>query len=281
MQGTKLGPSNNSLLSTEDPDIEVLNCEYGVPKLDGHYRLRIGKVVKYLTIQSGVYTDEDTMCFPRLFVRSLPKLPDDPWTSLDMSLDENGKLHLKPSNDPLPSAEPWHSNLVDVLSLPKIKTVSSKIYETQYQGQPAIAKIARFPWEMRLLKTETMVYNDLTVLGEEENSPLIMPPFLGHLVENGRVMGMLLGKIEGMYAGIKDLPVCRDVVRRLHEMEIIHGDVNRYNFVISENGKRAFLLDFENAEQFNEERAKEEMGCLEKELEEETGRGMKSLAYNT
>lgn len=266
-----------------DQYMEVLSCEYGVPELDGHYRLRIGKEVKYLTIQSGVYTDEDTMCFPRLFVRSLPKLPDEPWTSLDISRDdETGNLRLKPTNDPLPSAEPWHSNLVDELSLPKVKSISSKIYETRYEGNPAIAKIARFPWEMRLLETETMVYEDLTLLCEEEDTAnSIMPAFLGHLVEpNGRVMGILLAKIEGRYAGTEDLDVCRDLVRRIHEMDVIHGDVNRYNFIITENGgKRAFLVDFENAEQFSEERAKEEMEGLEKELEEESGRGMKSAAY--
>ncbi|KAK2764584.1 hypothetical protein FQN54_009279 [Arachnomyces sp. PD_36] len=277
---TALPAPDDSRPEAEDRDIEVLSCEYGVPELDGQYRLRIGKVVKYLTIQSGVYTDEDTMCFPRLFVRSLPKLPDDPWTSLEISRDGSGKLHLQTSNEPLPSAEPWHSNLVDVLSLPKIKTISSKIYETLYQGQPAIAKIARFPWEMPLLRMETVVYNDLTVLGEEDgNLPAIMPPFLGHLVENGRVMGMLLGKIEGTYAGIKDLSICRNIVRRLHDMEIIHGDVNRYNFIVSENGERVVLLDFENAEQFSEERAREEIECLERELKEESGRGKKSLAY--
>lgn len=55
---------------------------------------------------------------------------------------------------------------------------------------------------------------------------------------------------------------------------LIHGDLNRYNFVVEENtGDRVWLIDFEHAEDYNQEAGEAEIRSLSAELAETTGRG--------
>lgn len=89
------------------------------------------------------------------------------------------------------------------------------------------------------------------------------------MTENdGRVIGFLIEHAVGRCADISDLPACQEVVRRLHRLGILHGDLNRNNFLISKD--KAILIDFETAQKSNDERAMEaEMEGLVKQLLEE------------
>lgn len=95
------------------------------------------------------------------------------------------------------------------------------------------------------------------------------------MTENGRIMGLLLQKVDGEPACTDDLPGCEALVRRLHGLGLIHGDVNRYNFLVdrASEGAGAHLVDFEHVEGFDDERARQELASLPAELAEETGRG--------
>ncbi|OBT62781.1 hypothetical protein VE03_07676 [Pseudogymnoascus sp. 23342-1-I1] len=105
--------------------------------------------------------------------------------------------------------------------------------------------------------------------------PVIAPAFLGHVTENGRVIGMLLEKLEGDYASIDDLPACREALKNIYLMNMVHGDVNRYNFIVDRSKKPVHvrLVDFEHAEPYEESKALEELQSLLSELAETTGRG--------
>jgi hypothetical protein len=52
-------------------------------------------------------------------------------------------------------------------------------------------------------------------------------------------MGMLLKKIKGRYAGIKDLDMYEEALKRLHKLGLLHENVNRsegvnrYNFIVT------------------------------------------------
>lgn len=97
---------------------------------------------------------------------------------------------------------------------------------------------------------------------------------MAHLTENGRVIGFLTEKVEGDSAGIEDLASCQALVRRLHALGLVHGDVNRYNFVVDRRpGGVILLVDFEHADGYDEEEGRKELESLESELTEETGRG--------
>jgi hypothetical protein len=149
------------------------------------------------------------------------------------------------------------------------------VQEVRYNGAPAIAKIACFKWDVARIERETWAYSIVARHHSEHiNEPPITPNFLGHLTENGRIMGFLLQKVDGEPACVDDLGSCEALLRRLHRLGLLHGDVNRYNFVVdrvSRSGMR--LVDLEYAEEFDEELARVELLSLPAELAEETGRG--------
>lgn len=100
----------------------------------------------------------------------------------------------------------------------------------------------------------------------------LTPRFLGHVHENGRIMGFLLEKIEGRPDSPQDLSVCETALGKLHGLGLVHGDVNRYNFLITEKGAK--LLDFERLlENASPESMRRELENLRVELADESGRG--------
>jgi predicted Ser/Thr protein kinase len=128
-----------------------------------------------------------------------------------------------------------------------------------------IAKIARFEWELPRIEQETRAYQLLEGSG-------LAPRFLAHLHENGRIAGFLLEKLEGRSASFQDLSVCETALGKLHELGLVHGDVNRYNFLVTEEGAK--LLDFERLrENASPESMSKELENLRAELVDESGRG--------
>ena len=104
--------------------------------------------------------------------------------------------------------------------------------------------------------------------------------FLGSSYRGGRVMGMLIEKLEGgRRAGIENISACEAVVRRLHTLGIVHGDVNRHFFIVDKQSGTVRLIYFEAAQDYTDVKAKEEIDSLKDELVEDTGRGarMRSL----
>jgi hypothetical protein len=98
------------------------------------------------------------------------------------------------------------------------------------------------------------------------------PAFLRHLVEHDRVIGILVEKVEGRRGDICDLAASQEIMKRLHSLGIVHGDLNRHNFIVSDAG--ITLVDFENAIQNGSQEAmKLEYEEIAKQLEEQTGRG--------
>lgn len=133
-------------------------------------------------------------------------------------------------------------------------------------SETIIAKIARFEWEIPRIARETRAYQLLEGSG-------LTPRFLGHIHENGRIIGFLLEKIEGRPASIQDLGVCEKALERLHELGLLHGDVNRYNFIITEE-EGVKIVDFEHLqENASPESMQKEVESVRAELIEESGRG--------
>jgi serine/threonine protein kinase len=257
-------------------DIKVLNQE--ISDEEGTYRIQAGHRVHYLTIPTTVF-DEPTTCRPYLLIPQLPEFPDSDWTTMHISRGENGQLESTISYDVLPSIQRiWHPQLIDVLALEQTERHRSHVHEVIYNGKPAISKIATFEWQLSSRRSENMVYSELAEhQSEKPEEPALAPQFLGHLVENGRVIGFLLEKVEGGFASIEDLPKCEDALRRLHAIGLVHGDVNRYNFIINRSDGHVRMVDFEHANEFDEMEARLELESLPSELSEETGRGGPSI----
>ncbi|KAE8396976.1 hypothetical protein BDV37DRAFT_292852 [Aspergillus pseudonomiae] len=242
---------------------------------DSEYRVLIQGRVRYLTIARGTY-DRSTLSMP---LDSLPDLPEsESWNRAHISRESmTGELKAEFWNETLPEVQDiWHPNYFDCLELQRVKQITAATYEATFSSQglstsskpmpTAIAKIARFWWEIPRLSQETRIYKTL------ENTGLA-PRFLGHIHENGRVIGILLEKLEGREANIKDLPACISVLKQLHTIGIHHGDVNRYNFIVQNDAAR--LIDFERSQICHGDAAslEAEMASLNGQLNERTGRG--------
>ncbi|KAK0388053.1 hypothetical protein NLU13_4297 [Sarocladium strictum] len=265
-------------MSDSKQDIEVLN-QY-IDDEDGNYRLRVGDEVRYLKIPVHGVFDDDTLSRPYLLIPELPTLPDSPWTVMTVMRNDHGQITFTVSTEPLPKIQTiWHDQCVDVLSLKRARRFRSGVHEVQYKGTPAIVKIACFEWEIPRLERETWAYS---VLAQHQKShpsePLVSPNFIAHVTEGCRAIGILLEKVDGVAACIDDLAACETLLGRLHRLGLIHGDVNRYNFLARGGlGGSVHLVDFEHAAQFDEEVAREELRSLPAELAEETGRGTSAI----
>ncbi|KAH7012321.1 hypothetical protein B0J12DRAFT_690621 [Macrophomina phaseolina] len=255
-------------------------------KCESEYRLRIGNRVKYLSIAPATF-DRDTLSFP---LASLPPLPyyDDNWTFAYISRDaDSGELKTSLSNRKFAEVRSiWHSAQINVLDLERTQQLTGAAFEAliskcAFRGLAVtsvplllssedkvavIAKIARFEWEIHRIERETRAYLALLQHGASD----VAPRFLGHVHESGRVIGFLLEKLEGQRnASIDDLSGCEAVLVRLHGLGLLHGDANRYNFLVGQDGVR--IIDFEHfQENASEQIRKKEMQSF---------RGMMDFSY--
>ncbi|KAF1989194.1 hypothetical protein K402DRAFT_411230 [Aulographum hederae CBS 113979] len=214
-------------------------------KHESYFRLLVdGKHIKYLVIDQGLYDVED-MCFEPALLSMIPPLPPE-ITNI------------------------WHPLQMDHLEFRMVKDLRSSVCEATAPNFPSsiVLKFARFDWEIPQLEHETLAYKWIA-------EHAIGPKFLGHLTEEGRVIGFMIEKIRGFkHAEPGDLAVCQAALERLHRLGTKHGDVNKHNILVRSDGEGATLIDFDVA-QFCEDDVvlAEEYQSLERELCDTSGRG--------
>lgn len=144
----------------------------------------------------------------------------------------------------------------------------SNVYEATCDrfASPVIAKFARFEWEIPQLNHETVAYEWIA----EHH---IGPEFLGHLVEEGRVIEFVMERIaDARHATPHDLPLCRTVLSRLHRLGIVHGDINKHNSLI--RAGIATLIDFDSSwRPASASEMEKELESLQQQSEDTSGKG--------
>lgn len=257
-------------MTTTQPNIKLLQAE--VDETDESYlRLLINnETIKYITINPGIYSDED-MCFEPSLLTILPPFPSGPWNDglidKDPSTGQGYFAYTRQTTFPGVKST-WHKTFIEYTSLQICQKLRTGIYEAQTPDSSDIlvAKFARFDWEIGYLETETRAYNWIEGQG-------IGPAFYGHIMEDGRVIGFLMERITGArHAGPQDLEACREVLGRLHGLGIRHGDVNGFNFLVQDS--KAVLIDFDTARRCEDHSVLgEEMEGLAGSLRDSSGRG--------
>ncbi|KAJ3496026.1 hypothetical protein NLG97_g2973 [Lecanicillium saksenae] len=236
----------------------VISMEASVSGRDDcYYRIQAGAGIKYIIVKAGALDAGAVMDMPLDFENILLSIPyhDAGWNKAIVFRDtKTHALQRTLSQDDPPTLQSiWHPDMISFFDIEKKTQLSVLTQEclwihseilvsTQSKNpnpQMAIAKVARFPWEIRYIEAETKIYQLL----QDSN---IAPRFLGHIQEGGRVIGFLLEKVVGCPAGSDDLEACQTVLHRLHGLGILHGDTNRYNFIIDSEVK-ATIIDFESA----------------------------------
>lgn len=254
------------------PNIVLLQASVDPDDVSEFRVLVDGKSVKYITIDPGLYDSTD-MCFGPSLVSLLPPLPCGDWNKAHISRDPEtdhirfsavSKAHLAGITNT------WHPTQVDHLQLRDLHKLRTNVYEATCPGfsSAVIAKFARFEWEVPQLQAETAAYE--WIEGQQ-----IGPDFLGHLTEEGRVIGFLIARVAGCrHAAPEDLPQCARALAKLHRLGIRHGDVNRHNFLVCDEDGRATLVDFDCAARpAGDNELAAEMQELEAQLRDSSGRG--------
>lgn len=233
--------------------------------------------IKYVTVDPYIFDDMDLIFEPTLIEILRPLLPAGDWNhvrifrvnSSDKSSTGNAEVQVEASTQVLPGIlGVWHSLRLDYLELETGSRLRSNVCEATCSKIPGqfIVKFARFHYEIAQLERETIPYKWV----EGHN---IGPKFLGHLTEDGRVIGFAMSKIEeARHATPDDPDVCRQALRRLHALGIKHGDTNKHNFLIHPHGVTMIDLDFakHNSTEID---LNEELYDLEQQLADTSGKG--------
>ena len=246
-----------------------------------HHRIQRGTRVVYVVLKhTALVPPDDRTDSYRILqkLRQIPTWADQTWTtlvatkandnSIESRLDEFRPHALDATvieNRPFP--------LFNLLSLSKTDRISDRLCRvaTTQQSSLAICKIARFGWELRYIEREIQALTHLMA-----KDFVLMPTFLGHVFEGkqDRVFGFLMEEIVGRHPEPSDLHACETSLRLLHGTGVVHGDLNRYNIIVTEDGVAKFI-DFEAAStlKWSERLAIDEMRNLAQSLADPTGLG--------
>ena len=157
------------------------------------------------------------------------------------------------------------SNVYEAKNLNPVLRIKNCNASTRYNF---VMKFARFPWETHYHDVETLVYEWID--GHD-----IDPRFMGYLIEESRVIGLVLERIKGArHAGLDDLEVCQETLTRLHQLGLLHGDVNRHNFLIRPvGGRKSQLWSISRLREDVQMTLAEELETLQQELNATHNRG--------
>ncbi|EAW19565.1 uncharacterized protein NFIA_026390 [Aspergillus fischeri NRRL 181] len=160
---------------------------------------------------------------------------------------------------------------LNLLDMRKVSRISDRISRVNYDGETWILKIARFRHEIPALQEEVSIYSTLTA-----SAFPLAPKFIGFVYEEtkARTVGFLMEEILGETPDIHNLKDCVETVRLLHTFGIVHGDLNKYNFLMTEHGAKIFDFEASAAEgEVDPTAAEEELKALASKLADESGIG--------
>jgi predicted Ser/Thr protein kinase len=261
------------------PDSQALQLLQACVDEDDDSYLRFlvdGKSIKYITIAPGIFATDD-MCFGPSITRLLPPLPTGDWNHGYIARNPRTSLPYfaqAVTRNMRGVTNVWHSTIVDHLQLVTEKKLRSGVYEATCPKflTTVVLKFARFEWEIDALEKECTTYQSI-------DGQRIGPRFLGHVSEEGRIIGFLMEKVEGArYPAISDYAMCEKTLTNLHRLGLLHGDLNKHNILIDSAG--ATLIDFECTRKGEDmEEFEAEISNLVEQLDDTSGKGGNQRHY--
>ncbi|PYH90238.1 hypothetical protein BO71DRAFT_402374 [Aspergillus ellipticus CBS 707.79] len=230
-------------------DLSFTDCIYRIHRCTA----KTNRII-YVTLKALDIIPEESQTYGPDVIRQLSKLENwnKEWVTLTVDRDQNGgiqsncdayKVHGLRAEQVL--GDYPRINIFDV-GTGGLEGVKSRSFRVRQAGNESrwFLKIARFGFEIGWLAREIEVYHLLAQRGKDLN---LAPKILGYVYEEtpDRVMGVILEEVVGYRPGIEDLEVCREGLQRLHDLDIVHGDINRDNMFITDEGVK--FIDFEVA----------------------------------
>ncbi len=258
-------PYTDTLLSL-DPSPE--DCLYRIRRVSGD----VNRVL-YVTVTNPAFLPEEEQTYGPSVIAELGRLREwgGNWTTLRVH-SHGGVLSCEVDVFPPHALSRDHVfdgyPVCNIFDLQVRRSPKQRVSEVLWAVQACFLKIARFSFELRWVAREVDAYHRLA------GSPLA-PRFLAYVFEEvpDRIVGFLVESVSGRAAGIGDLEPCREALAKLHR-HLIHGDLCRYNILITPEGPR--FIDFEDAvlEADNWEALKQaEEQTLAEKLADESGAG--------
>lgn len=263
-------------MAATSSSLRLLQAEVDGGEEDSYLRLlHNNKHVKYVTIAAGLYESHD-MCFEPVITALLePLLPPGVWNygcinkHPETGLPHFAKVAQKQFRG---VSAAWYPTMVDHLDIVLGEKLVQGVYDATCSQftTPLVAKFACWEWEIDYMNDECAAYQ--WIEGHD-----IGPKFLGHIHEEGRVIGFLVERVadgagDAHHATPVDLESCSQALARLHKLGILHGDINNYNMLVTSKG--VTLVDFCTARKCTDNSAFDrEMQSLEVRLRSDSRLG--------
>lgn len=134
--------------------------------------------------------------------------------------------------------------MYDYLGLEVLQTYSYRVECVMLEGKRCFLKLAHNEDDLRSLALEIWVYHSLM---QKESD--VIPKFIGYACDGSvdRVVGFFYEEIAGEYPIYSQLKQCQVALGKLHDLEILHGDISRFNMIFAKNGQGVKFIDFERA----------------------------------
>ncbi|KAF2770078.1 hypothetical protein EJ03DRAFT_79526 [Teratosphaeria nubilosa] len=227
-----------------DVEASDIDCLYRIAR-----RTSSARRVMYVTICDASIIPAEERTESGSILKNLRKLAgwtDETWHTMIASRTTTGIRteldHTAPhalSNEILLPQVPRYDIFdVEILAWSKHRTPRARI-----GGQDVFMKIAPFSYQLPYLQQEVKMYQYL--LGEE--FPMA-PELLGYVYEEtaDRIIGFLCEGVKGRHPLAGDLNSCINALERLHAKGVYHGDINKYNMLITPANEVVFI-DFEDS----------------------------------
>ena len=225
-------------------DVGLQDCMYRISRDYGTH-----KKLVFVLVESFDIIPNTEQIHGHLVLAILSDLPGwyDNWTTLSVYRD-GGQIETRSD-----VFEPLHLEQGQILGnypsinyhdLDVLNTYSRRVVCVMLNGIRCFLKLAHREEDIRLLAHEIKVYHMLM-----ENGSTLAPKLLAYACDGttDRVVGFFYEEIIGKYPDQFDSHICEEALMELHDLEVLHGDINRYNIIIAGNGDVVKLFDFEKA----------------------------------
>ncbi|KAM3447062.1 hypothetical protein MY3296_009106 [Beauveria thailandica] len=248
---------------------------------------RASSRIVYVHVLSTNFIPQDDRTYGPAVVRQLSKLAEwqREWKTLTIIANNNpdgaaSEATLRISMDDF---EPHFMSpecvydcypLFDITDFPRQHHIKTRLWRCPAQSEDAqvYLKLARFKFEIKALEREVKAYHKL-------RGSALAPALVGYVYEetHDRVVGFVTEEVIGHCPrDAADYAACSVALHKLHESGLVHGDLNKYNVLITKDGPR--FIDFEQSRLRNEvtnwnQLAQNEVHTLSASLSDESGLG--------